>query len=212
MTQRLQTWILKNTSGLQYLVNERLATRPGLIGRFFKSIEMGKREYSQHTLLRAFKVVNYFWMQIFHVYGTARPIGSRFFTSFGNGPLNYSALFCYFWCTAMVLGRCRFENTRDMYAFNDQDGANFWFDKYNMMFPPSFLHNRLSAHYIEINNIFFCEMLKKYIVARKELLVERDTFSQEQQRTKYISNPSYIYEPFRNDTVMIQRLRQDGHF
>ena len=37
-----------------------------------------------------------------------------------------------------------------------------------MMFPPNFLHNRLSAHYIEINSIFFYEMLRKYIAARKE--------------------------------------------
>ena len=178
MTQRLQNWILKNTGGLQYLVNERLATRSGAIGRLFKHLEMGRREYSQHTLLRAFKVVNYFWMQIFHVLGTFRPIGSRFLTSLGNGPLNYSALFCYGWCTMCVFARCRFENSRDLYAFNDQDGANFWFDRYGMMFPPSFLHNRLSAHYIEINNIFFCEMMKKYIVARKDLLAERDQCSQ----------------------------------
>ena len=119
MTQRLQNWILKNTGGLQYLVNERLATRPGIIGRLFKSLEMGKREYSQHTLLRAFKVVNYFWMQIFHVFGTSRPHGGKFLTSLGNGPLNYSALFCWFWCTGMIIARCRFENSRDQYAFND---------------------------------------------------------------------------------------------
>ena len=212
MTQRLQNWILRNTSGLQYLVNERLATRPGIIGRFFKAIEMGKREYSQHTLLRSFKVVNYFWVYIFHWYAVCRPYGSRFLTSLGNGPLNYSALFCYFWCTGMVISRLRFENQRDQLAFNDQDGAYFWFDRYNMMFPPSFLHNRLSAHYIEINNIFFTEMLKRYINARKEILAERDTFSPEVQRTRYVSNPNYIYEPFQNDTTVIARLRQDGLF
>ena len=99
------------------MVNERLATRSGAIGRLFKHLEMGRREYSQHTLLRAFKVVNYFWMQIFHVLGTFRPIGSRFLTSLGNGPLNYSALFCYGWCTMCVFARCRFENSRDLYAF-----------------------------------------------------------------------------------------------
>ena len=212
MTQRLQNWILRNTTGLQYLVNERLATRPGIIGRIFKAIEMGPREYSQHTLLRAFKVVNYMWVQSFLNMGTSRLIGSKFLTSLGNGPLNYSGLFCYLVCTMMVLARCRFENARDQYAFNDQDGANFWFDRYNMMFPPSFLHNRLSAHYIEINNIFFTEMLKRYIVARKDLLAERDHFSPEVQRTRYITNPNYIYEPFKNDTLVIKRLRSDGQF
>ena len=79
-----------------------------------------------------------------------------------------------------------------------------------MMFPPSFLHNRLSAHYIEINNIFFNEMLRKYIVARKEILAERDESSQEEQWTKYITNPNYIYEPLKSDTDVIKRLRADG--
>ena len=172
---------------------------------------MGKREYSEHTLHRAFRVVNYMWMSIFRVYGVMRPIGSRFFGA-GNGPLNYSGLYVYIWCTGMVFARCRFSKSRDQYTFNSQDGAEFWFDRYNMMFPPSFLHNRLSAHYIEINNIFFCEMMKKYIVARKELLADRDLCTPEEQRTKYLTNPTYVYEAFKADTPDIKRLRDDGQF
>jgi len=126
--------------------------------------------------------------------------------------LNYSGLYVYIWATCMIFARCRFNKSRDQYMFNAQDGAEFWFDRYNMMFPPSFLHNRISAHYIEINNIFFCEMMKKYIVARKELLAERDLCSVEEHRSKYVTNPSYIYEAFANDTTAIKRLRQDGTF
>ena len=174
MSARFQEFLLRNTRGLQYLVNERLATRPGLIGRVFKGLEMGKREYGTHSLHRVWRIVNWWVMGIFHVYGVMRPVGSRFLTHLGNGPLNYSALFCYFFCTAMIMSRCKLGAQRDVWAFNEQDGANFWFSRYNMMFPPSFLHNRLSAHYIEINNIFFCEMMKKYIVARKDILAERD--------------------------------------
>ena len=211
MSQRVQSFILRNTGGLQYLVNERLAKRPGLIGRIFKGLEMGKREYSEHTFHRAFRVVNYLWMSIFRVYAMMRPIGSRFI-GLGNGPLNYSGLFVFFWATGMIFARCRFSKSRDQYMFNSQDGAEFWFDRYNMMFPPSFLHNRLSAHYIEINNIFFCEMMKKYIVARKEILADRDQCSQEQHRTRYATNGSYVYEAFANDTPAIRRLRDDGEF
>ena len=202
---------MRNTGGLQYLVNEKLAQRPGLIGRIFKGLEMGKREYSEHTLHRSFRVVNYFWMSIFGIYGRMRPIGSRFLTN-SNGPLNYSGLYVYLFVTAMIFARCRFQKSRDQYMFNAQDGAEFWFDRYNMMFPPSFLHNRLSAHYIEINNIFFCEMMKKYIVARKELLADRDLESPEAQRTKYTTNPTYVYEAFKADTPVIKRLRDDGDF
>ena len=157
--------------------------------------DRGKREYSAHTFHRAFRVVNYMWMSIFRVYGAMRPVGSRFFGHM-NGALNYSGLFIYFTATMLIFARCRFSKARDQYMFNAQDGAEFWFDRYNMMFPPSFLHNRLSAHYIEINNIFFCEMMKKYVVARQEILAERDTCSQEEQRTRYISNPNYVYEGF----------------
>ena len=211
MSQRVQAWLLKNTGGLQYLINERLSQRPGIIGRFFKGLEMGKREYSEHTFHRAFRMVNYFWMNIFRVYAVMRPIGSRFL-GLGNGPLNYSGLFVYFWATFMVLARLRFDKSREATTFNSQDGAEFWFDRYNMMFPPSYLHNRVSAHYIEINNIFFCEMLKKYIAARKEILAERDTYDQEAHRTKYVTNAGYIYEPFQNDTDAIKRSRASGDF
>ena len=185
--------------------------RPGLIGRIFKGLEMGKREYSEHTLHRAFRVVNYMWMSIFRVYGVMRPIGSRFLGS-GNGPLNYSALYVYIWATCMVFARCRFNKSRDQYMFNSQDGAEFWFDRYNMMFPPSFLHNRISAHYIEINNIFFCEMMKKYVSARKEILAERDTHSDEVKRTMYISNPNYVYEAFKSEGDAIKLLKSTGQF
>ena len=55
-------------------------------------------------------------------------------------------------------------------------------------------------------------MMKKYIGARKEILAERDLHSGEVHRTKYVTNPHYVYEPFRNDTVDIKRLRDSGEF
>ena len=211
MTERIQSFLLRNTKPLQYLINERYAKRPGLIGRIFKGLEMGKREYSEHTLHRSFRVVNYFYMSIFGIYGRMRPIGSRFLSN-SNGPLNYSGLYVYLFVTFMVFARCRFQKSRDQYMFNAQDGAEFWFDRYNMMFPPSFLHNRLSAHYIEINNIFFTEMLKKYIHARKDVLAERDLCSDEEKATRYVCNPNYVYEGFKKDTDVIKRLRVTGEF
>ena len=96
--------------------------------------------------------------------------------------------------------------------FNRQDNPEFWFSRYNMMFPPSFLHNRISAHYIEINHIFSTEMLKKYQVARREILAERDTLSDEVKRTRYATNPNYVYEPLGRDDDRIQRAKDDGIF
>jgi len=95
---------------------------------------------------------------------------------------------------------------------NTQDGVEFWYDRYNMMFPPNFLHNRLSAHYIEINSIFFYEMLRKYIGARKDILEEREACSDDVKRTRYITNASYIYESFKNDSPVIARIKASGEF
>ena len=79
---------------------------------------MGQREYGAHTLHRAFRVVNYFWMRMFQIYGGMRPIGSRFLTGMGGGALNYSGLFVYFFATFMVFARLRFSKSRDQYKFN----------------------------------------------------------------------------------------------
>lgn len=62
---------------MQFIVNERLAKRSGLIGKIARSLEMGERQYSQHAFGRAFKVVNFYWIQIYHVLGTFRPVLSR---------------------------------------------------------------------------------------------------------------------------------------
>ena len=82
-----------------------------------------------------------------------------------------------------------------------------------MMFPPSFLHDRISAHYIEINHIFAIEMMKKYQGARREVLAERETHSDEVKRTKYVTNPNYVYEAFGSkDDDKIQRMKDAKMF
>ena len=172
-------------------------------------MEMGKREYSEHTFHRAFRFVNYWWMSCYRILAHMRPVGSRFLGA-GNGPLNYSGLYIYFFATIGIFSRCSFDRARDVLAFNHQDGAEFWFERYKMMFPPSFLHNRMSAHYIEINNIFFNEMIKKYHFVRKDVLAERAACTEEERMTKYALNPNYIYEPLKADTPVISRLLSKG--
>lgn len=64
MSERFQSWLLRNNGFkmMQFLVNERLAKRSGVIGRLARALEMGKRQYSQHTFTRAFRVVNFYWV------------------------------------------------------------------------------------------------------------------------------------------------------
>ena len=161
MSERIQHWLLKNTTSLQYLVNERLAKRSGMVGRIFKSLEMGHRQYGPHKFHKLFRVANYFWMMVYHTICVQRPVLTRFIGA-SNGPLNYTGLWLWFALTCYMVGTFRFIRMRDFVVFNIQDNPEFWYARYNLMFPPAFLHQRISAHYIEINHIFMIEMLKKY--------------------------------------------------
>ena len=81
-----------------------------------------------------------------------------------------------------------------------------------MMFPPNFLNNRVSAHYIEINHIFAFEMVRKYQLVRKQVLAEREAASDKDRRTKYITNSSYVFEPLGPDSDGMHTLKETGNF
>jgi hypothetical protein len=177
-----------------------------------RAVEMGERQYSSHALGKFFKVANFFWISIYQWMGMMRPVFSRFIGS-QNGPLNYSGIAVYFFCSMMVINRFRFIRPRDVLKFNQQDNPEFWYARYNMMFPPNFLHNRLSAHYIEINHIFSIEMMKKYQGARREIIADREKHTEEERRTKYATNPNYIYEPFTTqDAAGLRLAKENGTF
>ena len=183
-----------------------------MIGNIFKRLEIGERQYSAHSLGRSLKVVNWAWMVTLQAFNHSRGVGSRLFTGTQNGPLNYSGLFMFIFATCMVSGRLSWNRSRDAFYCNQQDKPEYWFDRYNLMFPPSYLHNRLSAHYIEISHIYCVEMLRKYQVARKEILDARDQCSDQEKRTRYVLNPNYIYEPLGPDSPQIARAKADGVF
>ena len=188
-----------------------MGSRPGAIGGLFRAIHIGQRQYGQHSMFRAFRVANYFWMFGYQVMAMMRTPLSRF-CSVAPGALNYSALYVYFFASMMIISRFRFIRARDVMFFNYQDSPEFWFSRYNMMFPPNFLHNRISAHYIEINHIFAVEMIKKYQGARREILADRDQCTDAERRTRYITNSNYICEPLGRDDDRIQRMKDEGTF
>ena len=76
-----------------------------------------------------------------------------------------------------------------------------------MIFPPQLLNNRISAHYIEINQIFMVEMFKKYLKVKKQIAVDREMSTQKEKMTKYITNPNYIFEPLGEDAVALRISR-----
>ena len=214
MTERIQRFLLANTKGLQHLINDRLASRPGGIGRIFNFFAIGERRMGAHTFGNSLKMANYMYMWTYYLLAMTRPVFSRFINTASNGgPVNYSGLIAFTMGTMCVMGRVQFQRAREQIYFNAQDQPEFWYTRYDMMFPPNFLHNRISAHYIEINHIFAVEMMKKYQHVRRAVLAERDTHSDEVKRTKYATNANYIYEPFGSkDSDKIQRMKDAGTF
>ena len=211
MSERYQNASLRflRRTGIENLVNERLAKRGGPIGRLFTALSIGKRQFGQHSIGRIMKLMNYWWLMIYQTLGQQRVVFSRF-VGLQNAPLNYSGLFVWFVATNMIFSRFRFTRSREVMNFNQQDQPEFWYSRYGMMFPPSFLHSRLSAHYIEINHIFFIEQMKKYIGIRKEMIDEREACTPEERLTRYATNPNYVYEPLGADDDKLRRVKDLG--
>lgn len=63
------------------MVNERLATRPGLVGRFFKLFELGPRNYGQHAHHRVFRLANYLYVKTLWTGSILKPVFSRLFAT-----------------------------------------------------------------------------------------------------------------------------------
>jgi hypothetical protein len=55
-------------------------------------------------------------------------------------------------------------------------------------------------------------MIKRYQVVRKEVINEREKHNDFEKKTKYITNPNYIYEAMGPDSDKIRRLKDDGLF
>ena len=204
MSKSIQGWILRQ-KGFVNFINHNLAERKGVIGGIFKRLRIGEREMGRHTLPALLKYFNHYLVFTYGIFGAIRPVFSRFI-GVAHGPLNYTGLMMWFLMTGAILNRLRFHRSRDVLQFNYEDGAEYWFKALNMLFPPSYLNNKLSAHYIEINQIYTTEMLKKYRKARQEILEERDSVSDKEKRTRYITNPNYVYEPLGRDTNLVREV------
>ena len=210
MTDAVQNWILRQ-KGFTTLINEKLANRGGAIGAIFTKLKVGKREYGQHVFPKFARFTNWFFMLSYHMANTSRANFSRYI-GVTHGPLNYTGMFSWFVMTGCIIARFRFNRSRDVLMFNQQDQPEFWYHKYQMIFPPNALHNRLSAHYIEINHIFTVEMMKKYRKVRQDVILDRENHSQKDRMTKYICNPNYIFEPLGEDAPELKQAKLDGTF
>ena len=207
MSQSVQNWILRQ-KGFVNFINVKLGERGGVIGRIFSPLKIGKRQMGAHTLPKLLKFFNYYLVHSYGLIASVRPIFSRYL-GVTHGPLNYTGLMMWCLMTGAILNRIRFHRSRDIVMFNNEDGAEFWFKNLGILFPPNYLNNKLSAHYIEINQIYSYEMFKKYRKVRTEMLLERDELSDKERRTRYITNPNYVYEPLGKDTNIVKNVHFD---
>ena len=207
MSESIQGWLLKR-KGFVNFVNNNLAGRKGVIGRIFSTVKIGPRQMGAHAFPKLLKFFNYYLVNSYGLMGAIRPTFSRYI-GVTHGPLNYTGLMMWFIVTGAILNRIRFHRSRDIMVFNNEDGAEFWYKTLGILFPPSYLNNKLSAHYIEINQIYTHEMFKKYRKVRQEVLEERDQLSDKEKRTRYITNPNYVYEPLGQDTNTVRNIHFD---
>ena len=54
---------LKILSPFTYIINEKLAKRPGLVGRIGKFWMIGPREYGYHPINKGLQVINHAYLQ-----------------------------------------------------------------------------------------------------------------------------------------------------
>lgn len=197
MTEVVQRFLLRNTKFLQNLVNNKLAKRKGASGRFFTWMEIGPRNFGQHVIPKYFRFWNTFMLGFGMRFNWARPhftktLMSREREIFMTG---YAGLLI------MIAFWTRKNRVRPLYQYSDAhlyhyDNPTRFSAKYGMHVPYSFTAFRQSAHYIEINKIFQREMTKRLMEFQQEVETEFKNSTEKERRTKYLSNPNYVYEPF----------------
>ena len=197
MTEAVQRFLLKNTGFLQNLVNNKLAKRPGGLGRVFTWLEIGPRNYGQHIIPKYFRLFNAY----FTAYGIrmnwCRPhITKTLMTREREVYLVGYGGVCIIWAWWARKNRIRPLYRQNDAHLNEYDNPSRFSTQFNMMVPSYYASQKVSAHYLEINKIFSREMSKKFLEYQAEVELEFKDASERTRRTKYLGNPNYVYEKF----------------
>lgn len=196
MTEFIQRFLLKNTKGLQYLVNEKLAKKKGGMGKFFSWMEIGPRNYGQHIFPKYFRLWNAMMLNFGFRFNWGRPHLTKLLTRERDIFLVGYAGFFLVWAWW-----CRKNKIRPLFMSQDFNLHNYdnptrLTRKYGQYVPFNTVNHVTSAHFLEINKIYHQEMLKKYLEQREIVQAEFNRASEKDKRTKYATNPNYVYEAF----------------
>lgn len=196
MTEFIQKILLGSTKGLQKLVNEKLANGP-ILPNFFKWMQIGKRNYGHHSLFKYFKVWNQSMLVWGFRFGWGRPHISKWLFSkerevFITG---YSGLLVIL---AFVARKNYIKpgiHDNDEYL-NTYDNPRTLKARFGVEIPDHLTKYKESAHFLEINKIYFKEMQKHFSDFEDEVAEEYYNSSEFKKRMMYCNNPKYVYEPY----------------
>lgn len=196
MTSYFQNYILKNSKILQNLVNNKLANSgPGK--KFWRWMEIGNRGNGKHYFGRYLKAINSIYLVVGQRFNWHRPhLGKYLFTKereiFLTG---YSILLFFMFIFNKRNSISPLYTENDPYL-HDYDNPNYFAKKYGVIVPGYVSNYRVSAHFLEINKIFQREMLRNYEDFSSEVHNEFKESPEKIKRTKFATNPNYVYEPF----------------
>jgi len=185
---------LRVLSPLAYLINEKLAKRSGLFGRIGKFWMIGPREFGAHPINKIFTFMNrrYHYGVAFtaHRYSTIKGLTMNGFHNMR--PFQHLNIVGYL--TVLIgfirvvymspLGRGELEPDSLSYLTKRAGGR--------IGLPLNSMNQRQSAHFIEINQIYQAEMVKRYCRAKARILEERNKLTDKEKKMKY-AVPSYKY-------------------
>ena len=205
MTDSIQNFLLKHTKFLQKLINDNLAKRPGFIGKLGKWFMIGPRNYSRHSIDKIWRLISFAYLWTIQRASTVRPITQRLF-DYRSGKYNLLSPILIVFMSIGLIGQFKAKYFHEKLFFNEQDMPQYYKKKYGIDIPPSLLNNRVSAHYIEINQIVTDVMIKKFLEKQEEILAEREKLTDQEKKTKYITNKKYVYEPMKEDPPETKNL------
>jgi hypothetical protein len=196
MTEFIQRFLLNNTKGLQNLVNNKLAKRGGAIGKFFSWMEIGPRNHGTHVIPRWFRFWNSYMLILGWRFNWARPHLTKLATKEREIFMAAYSGVVIGWAWLYRKNKIRPLNRYQDYHLYDYDNPTTLTKTYNMYIPFNVNNFKISAHYLEINKIVFQELWKKFQPIKDNIEKEFSHASEKTKRTKYATNPNYVYEAF----------------
>lgn len=174
--------------------NRSIATRSGLLGKFGKFYKFGPREYGAHTTTKFFRYINYVFLS-----ATARALNQYPIIKSLTARNHYTLRHLVFFRPVVVMSFFGFflmpYFANPFVRQRENDLANLNMGTPFGMLPSNSMKFRQSAHYMEINQRYFNDMLDIYNSEYDKIKQERLGLDRKERLTKF--NGDYEYVEFK---------------